>query len=102
MIRPVCRPGTQKLFVDHFKKMQDALTTLVPAKGSAGNGIPVSLSITWRSEFMIQYAFALEDAGRQPEGIKLVDEVAAMLKAEADNDTVTLFCLHTPQTIFCV
>ena len=68
VIRPVCRTGTQKLFVDHFKKMMEALTSLVPAKGGVGVGIPVTLSITWRAEFMIQYAFALEDAGRQPEG----------------------------------
>ena len=43
---------------------------------------------------MIQYAFALEDANRSPEGLKLLDEVAALLKAEAANPTVANWLPH--------
>jgi hypothetical protein len=79
--RPICRPGWQKLLVDDFQQLYELL------KGAlTSQHMPCPVDIAWRIELALQLAFALEDAGKEADALKAVEDAAALYKTEADVD----------------
>ena len=90
--RPMCRSGWQKYILNETTQVLEALKLVraasatgggggggKPAKGGATAAIPVPIDLPWLIEMTLNMAFGLEDAGREADAQKRVEEASALL-----------------------
>lgn len=92
VIRPMCRPGWQKHFVEPTTTLLDKLQAVRKSAGSGGRDgkkgggggneaiIPVQLPLEWLLELTLVLAFCLEDAEKDADAAKKADEANQLLE----------------------
>ena len=88
----MCRSGWQKHILNETTQVLEALKLVRAASATAGGGggkpgkgggataaIPVPIDLPWLIEITLNLAFGLEDAGRDADAQKRVDEASALL-----------------------
>ena len=87
----MCRSGWQKYILNETTQVLEALKLVRAASATGGGGgkpakgggataaIPVPIDLPWLIELTLNLAFGLEDAGREADAQKRVDEASALL-----------------------